>query len=142
LQYSCCFCFFFYVLRPNQAYFTYLETSPIAREDLQILAYARHLRPLSCEGSFTCRHILRHMTSGFTVSSKGQETNTCSQRDSNSRNWSTCRNMAYHNISSVYPELERKKLECKWLFCSFCLTLTKSFPLVFRRRRWWRQTCV
>ena len=78
-------CLFDVVLRPTQEYFTHMETSPYAGEGLQILAYARHLWPLSSEGSFTCQHLLRHGTSSFTVSSEGQDTNQCSQCDSNSR---------------------------------------------------------
>ena len=73
------------VLRPTQEYFTHMEASPYAGEGLQILAYTRHLWPLSSEGSLTCQHLLRHGTSSFTVSSEGQETDQCSQRDSNSR---------------------------------------------------------
>ena len=78
-------CLFVIVLRPTQEYFTHMETSPYAGEGLQILAYTRHLWPLSSEGSLTCQHLLRHGTSSFTVSSEGQETDQCRQRDSNSR---------------------------------------------------------
>ena len=51
------FCLFDIVLRPTQEYFTHMETSPYAGEGLLILAYDRHLRPLSSDGSLTCRHI-------------------------------------------------------------------------------------
>ena len=47
LVFKCCF-------SPAQGYFTYIETSPIAGEGLQILTYTRHLWPLSSEGSLTC----------------------------------------------------------------------------------------
>ena len=78
-------CLLVIVLRPTQEYFTHMETSPYAGEGLQILAYTRHLWPLSSEGSLTCQHLLRHGTSSFTVSSEGQETDQCSQREPNPR---------------------------------------------------------
>ena len=62
------------VLRPTQGYFTYMETSPIAGEGLQILTYTRHLWPLSSEGSLTC-HIYCDTGHRFLLSqSEGQET--------------------------------------------------------------------
>ena len=72
---SCCLFFYFtVVLRPTQGYFTYMETSPIAGEGLQILTYTRHLWPLSSEGSLTC-HIYCDTGHRFLLSqSEGQET--------------------------------------------------------------------
>ena len=42
---------FVWSFRPTRAFLTHLETSPFVDEGLQILIYARHLWPLSSEGS-------------------------------------------------------------------------------------------
>ena len=60
-----CYCSGKIVLRPAQGHYTYMETSPIAAEGLQILPYSRHLLPFSSQGFLTC-HIYRCMI--FTVS--------------------------------------------------------------------------
>jgi hypothetical protein len=44
----------FSVLRPSQEFFTYMETSPLSVKGFKIEAYARHLGPLSREGSLSC----------------------------------------------------------------------------------------
>ena len=57
------------MFRPTQGHFTYMETSPIAGEGLQILTYTRHLWPLSSEGSLTC-HIYCDTGHRFLLSSR------------------------------------------------------------------------
>ena len=42
------------VFRPNREFFTHTETSPLPVKGLQILTYAEHSWPLSCEGSLAC----------------------------------------------------------------------------------------
>ena len=46
--------FFFWVIHPTREFFTHLKTSPLPIKGCKFYTFARHLWPLSSEGSLAC----------------------------------------------------------------------------------------